>query len=245
MSQPEDQLTAVEPPDVVEVDIPQSSKSSDLTKDITVQDLKHEQPWHSSIETKIMNWRDFAEDMAEKHALAGYHHHGRKTRYGLIPIVLPMIMAPLSVIINDTYGWGMYFTACMFAIVGCFAGLNQFFHPGEKMVDHFSYASRYTDVVTDIDTEMVKYRQFRMNADVFVMKIKSMLDSRADNEPNIPLFILNGRASCCSEFKAFLCCCCRPSVQLNRTRSVSVVPVKPRSNNGKRIRKNKNRIPHR
>ena len=136
-----------------------------------------EENWHREIEVQIKKWHKRAVFMSEKHNEAGYYYKTRKVRYGLLPVILPLIMSPLSIIISSTYGWSMYFTSIIFAIIGLFTGLSSFFAPGEQMQQHFSFSSRYADIITDIEAEMVRYRQFRSAADVFILKIKMMIDN--------------------------------------------------------------------
>jgi len=164
-----------------------------------------EEAWHSEIECQIIRWRKYSKNMQQLHISAGYHYKTRKIRYGLIPSVLPLIMAPISIVMTD-YLWGVYVNAMVLAIVGLFTGLLLFFAPGEKMQKHFSFSTRYADIVTDIDAELIRYRQFRAAADVFTTKIKMAIDNLSFQEPTIPKYIITGKRQYFGEFAA-LCCC--------------------------------------
>jgi hypothetical protein len=164
-----------------------------------------EEMWHSEIEEQIKRWRKHAGRMHEYHNDAGYSFKTKKVRYGLLPIIVPLIMSPLSIIISENE-WSVYFNAVVMAIIGLFTGLVMFFGPGEKMQQHFSFSARYADIVTDIDAELVKYRQFRTSADVFTLKIKMMIDNLSFQEPVVPKSIITGKVELCAAFSAFCCC---------------------------------------
>ena len=171
-----------------------------------VTDAPQEEPWHHEIEDQIRRWRKHAKCMTDLHSDAGYYFKTRKLRYGLIPVIVPLIMAPLAPIITTEYGWGMYFNSLVLAVVGLFTGLIMFFSPGEKMQQHFSFSARYADIVSDIDAELIRYRQYRAAADVFTLKIKMMIDNLAFQEPVIPKSIVTGRTGYFGECGAFCCC---------------------------------------
>lgn len=177
------------------------------------QQINIEEGWHKEIEHQIIKWRKHSIKMKDLHNDAGYYYKTRKVRYGLIPIVIPLAMSPLSVLIMSAWVWGTYFNAMMLALIGIMSGLVQFFSPGELMQLHFSFSARYSDVVSDIDAELVRYRQFRTAADVFTLKIKMMVDNLAFQEPVIPRELITGSESMWGEFGAFCCCISQKKTQ--------------------------------
>jgi hypothetical protein len=58
------------------------------------------------------------------------------------------------------------------------------------MSNHFHFSSRYADVVTDIEAELVKGREYRTQLDVFSIRTKMVVDSLTNTEPTLPKFIL-------------------------------------------------------
>ena len=57
------------------------------------------------------------------------------------------------------------------------------------MTNHFNYSARYTDVVSDIESELVKSRKFRIQLDVYSTRIHMITDNLANSEPVLPRYI--------------------------------------------------------
>lgn len=165
-----------------------------------------DEPWHPDLEAQIAEWRQVAERQGKLHDTAGYHFKTKRTQYGLLPALIPLIMAPLSLIIITAYGWGMYFNAAVLTLDGLCTGLVHFFSPGEKMERHFSFSAQYADLVTEIDAEMRRKRQFRQSADVFMMKVKMNIDRLTYRAPIIPMFIRKNKKVKCGVLRT-LCEC--------------------------------------
>lgn len=151
-----------------------------------------EERWHKSIEAQIRVWKEHAALMSIVHNGAGYYYRYRKFIYGMPAIMIPAFYSPFSVLVG-TQEWGSVLTAFVLACTAMFTGILHHVAPGEKMEKHFHFAARYADVVSEIDAEMIRYRQFREAADVFITKIKMSLDHLAANEPVVPMCVMQVR----------------------------------------------------
>lgn len=127
---------------------------------------------------------------ADQHERAGYSFKSKNIYWGLPLVLLPTIMSPISILMEHNEEISKYVNAFAFLTTGVIGGVYSFFKFGEKMSDHFNMSARYTDVKTDIELELVKKREFRMQLDVFITRIHMITDNLANNEPVLPLDIL-------------------------------------------------------
>lgn len=129
----------------------------------------------------------------KQHEQAGYYFKNRNTLWGLPAVLIPTIMAPISVLIDENTDVGIYINAGAFLLTGIITGVMSFFKYGEKMTNHFNFSSKYADVISDINLELMKSRQFRVQLDVFSTRIHMITDSLSNSEPVIPSKILNDK----------------------------------------------------
>ena len=63
------------------------------------------------------------------------------------------------------------------------------------MTNHFNFSARYADIVSDIELELVKSRDFRVQLDVFSTRVHMSVDNLSNTEPVLPKNILevNGK----------------------------------------------------
>ena len=156
----------------------------------TESDIAVEEPWNEKIENLIHEWKDLCRTKAKQHELAGYDFKRKNTIWGLPPVIVPIIMSPLSAVLESECDgqeiWKGYFTSTAFLIAGFFSGVYSFFGFGKKMEKHFSYSARYSDIVTEIEAEMIKETKWRIPADVFMTKIKMNIENLSGSEPVLP-----------------------------------------------------------
>lgn len=153
--------------------------------------LIHEEPWNDLIENYMRGFIQIARNRERQHRSAGYHFKARNTQWGLPLVLIPVVMSPISLIIENESLYSVYINAGAFLISGVVAGVYSFFRYGEKMEKHFGFACRYCDLVTDIEAILIRGRSFREPADVCSMKCKMILDNLILTEPTLPQFILN------------------------------------------------------
>jgi hypothetical protein len=152
---------------------------------------REEEKWGEGNEIYMHNIIKICKNRADQHEQAGYHFKGKNTHWGLPLVLVPVIMSPISVLIDEFTGVSKYINAGAFLATGVLGGVVSFFKYGEKMSDHFHFSSRYADIVTDIEAELVKGREYRTQLDVFSTRTKMIVDSLANTEPTLPKFILD------------------------------------------------------
>jgi hypothetical protein len=149
--------------------------------------FKIEEPWNSKLEHYVKHMRDVSDTQSHLHEHAGYKFKSKNNWFGLPSILIPLIMAPVSLMLEAADSGKLpYVNAVGFMLTGIFTGVYSFFKYGEKMERHFSFSARYSDIVTDIESELIKGRQFRTQADVLIIKIKMGLDNLNNSAPVIP-----------------------------------------------------------
>ena len=152
---------------------------------------REEEQWGERNEIYMMNTIQICKNRADQHEQAGYHFKGKNTHWGLPLVLVPIIMSPISVLIDEYTSVSKYINAIAFLATGVLGGVVSFFKYGEKMSNHFHFSSRYADIVTDIEAELVKGREYRVQLDVFLTCVKMVVDSLANTEPTLPKFILD------------------------------------------------------
>jgi hypothetical protein len=143
-----------------------------------------EEPWDETMEALIKAWRDASEGLAAAHNVAGKACKKKHVLYGLPSLMIPMVMAPLSAALKDVE-WISYVEMCAFMGTAATSAMVQFFNFSGKTEKHLAFSARYADLVTDIDQEMAKPRQYRQQVDTFSLKIKMMYDALNRAAPDL------------------------------------------------------------
>lgn len=152
-----------------------------------------EESWSEKNEEFMKGISQMCDVKKKQHEQAGYYFKNRNTLWGLPAVLIPTIMAPISVLIDENTDVGIYINAGAFLLTGIITGVMSFFKYGEKMTNHFNFSSKYADVISDINLELMKSRQFRVQLDVFSTRIHMITDSLSNSEPVIPSKILNDK----------------------------------------------------
>jgi hypothetical protein len=157
-----------------------------------MEEKRTEEPWHSSLENYLKHMRDVADTHSSLHEQAGYHFKKRNNWFGLPSVLIPLIMAPVSLMLESVGTPAIqYVNAGGFMLTGVFTGVYSFFKYGEKMERHFAFSARYADILTDIESELIKERRHRIPADVMIVKVKMSVDNLKKTAPVIPQGLLN------------------------------------------------------
>jgi len=69
------------------------------------------------------------------------------------------------------------------------------------MTNHFNFSARYADIVSDIELELVKSRDFRVQLDVFSTRVHMSVDNLSNTEPVLPKNILEDKKYLISDYK--------------------------------------------
>ena len=150
-----------------------------------------EEPWGNKNEEYMKQLIQVCKSKGVQHEQSGYYFKGKHVKWGLPAILIPTIMAPISVLIDSEPTVSKYINAGAFLLTGIITGVSSFFKYGEKTINHFNFTARYADVASDIELELVKDRTFRMQVDVFSTRIHMLIDNLSNTEPVIPKFIVD------------------------------------------------------
>ncbi len=167
-----------------------SLESSNMTPPPPLAD-----PWSTKIQTYVENIKSDCLLKSEQHSEAGHHFRKLDIRWGLPSILIPATFAPLSVYANfwdteeNSVKPGDYIGTLGLFLTSIFTGVSGFFQYGQRSGKHYLYSAKYTDIATDIDAELIKKKEFRISADVFVQTIKMKYDNLIFGEPVVPKFI--------------------------------------------------------
>ena len=151
-------------------DMPRESTPSSQIDDSDRKELL----WGKNIEELLEKWCDASKIESEKHVEAG---KTKKKLYYLmsIPLVIfPLILGtvdklPELTISTDLQGVFLF-------IIAALSGLNTFLNYGSQSAQHFEGATRYDELVNEIETILVKPRRDRMQADLQLEKIKNKFE---------------------------------------------------------------------
>jgi len=150
-----------------------------------MEDIKRdEEPWGTSQEELIKQWREFSNSLATAHDNSARACKKKNVLYGLPSLMIPMLMAPLSAALKDR-AYISYIEMIAFMTTAVTSAMAQFFDYSGKTQKHFAFSARYADLVTDIDHELSKPAQFRQQVDTFSLKIKMMYDGLNRAAPDL------------------------------------------------------------
>jgi hypothetical protein len=152
-----------------------------------------EEAWSSVNEEYLIGIMNECKNKADQHERAAYSYRTKHTCWGLPIVLLPTIMSPISLLVESNEHMSKYVNAIAFLTTGMIAGVYSFFKFGEKMNDHSNMSSRYADIKADIELELTKKREFRMQLDVFMSRIHMTKDYLTNTEPPLPGHILHDK----------------------------------------------------
>jgi hypothetical protein len=158
---------------------------------ISELDERIDAPWNDKIEEYILDIRARSKVNAKKHEEAGYHFKKRKTWFGLPTTVVPLVMAPVTLVLGSDHSYALPISACALLVSGLSSGINDFFSYGEKTSNNFNSATNWSMLVSEIDGEMAKHRNYRQPADVFMSRAQMKFDALTSNAPILPKSIIS------------------------------------------------------
>lgn len=172
----------------VHIDTHNNNTSQDISQDIS----RDEEPWTVKGESLILKWNYDIKISKKLHEESGYYYKNMRKRWGLPAIVLPAVMAPFSAVFSNN-DWIKYVNATSFMIVAFMSGIDSFFSFATRKERHFNHASRYAELSTTVESELLKQKRFRVQSDVFTTQIRMRYDMLNTIAPIIPLHILNNQ----------------------------------------------------
>jgi hypothetical protein len=152
--------------------------------------------WSRKISEYVQSLKITAAEKSEMHNLAGHHFRALEIYWGIPSVLLPVIFSPLVLIAgyvsDDTcerVTIADYVAATGLMSSGLVNAVCSFFKYGNRTAMHQLYSAKYSDIITDIDAELIKTAQYRINAEQFITAIKMKYDNLVFGEPLIPLKI--------------------------------------------------------
>ena len=151
-------------------------------------------PWTSKINRFLIKLEQDASIKRDLHDLSGHHFRKLEIRWSLPSVAIPSIFAPLTLLVglidpnrnNDSPQASEYVATLGFILTAICNSVDNFFRFGNRSARHHLYSAKYSDIVTDIQSEIVKKAKFRINADVFLTAMKMKYDNLVFGEPVIP-----------------------------------------------------------
>tara|TARA_Y100000992_G_scaffold299430_1_gene266205 strand:- start:110 stop:586 length:477 start_codon:yes stop_codon:yes gene_type:complete len=145
---------------------------------------REEEPWLDDHEALIHQWKQTSDTLSKKHEDAGYAAKRKHTRFGLPAMLIPMVMAPMTPLFGSHWST-LYVESAGFVLSAVASGMVQFFNFAGKSERHFNFSARYADLVTDIEQELAKPRQYRQQVDTFSLRVKMMFDALNRHAPTL------------------------------------------------------------
>ena len=154
-------------------------------------------PWTREITAYLEDLQQDLTLKSEQHASSGRYCQLMETRWGLPAVLIPTLCAPVTLLLSQafesgdgsTIGVSQCFATAGFVTAAIFNRVEAYFQFGARLLEHMQYSSRYADVASDIRAELVKRKRFRMPADVFIITVRTRVDTMMSNEPLIPKHI--------------------------------------------------------
>lgn len=145
---------------------------------------RHEMPWNDDIEQLFQKWSIEIRALSAEHEKAGYVNK-RKFGYCTLPnIFLSLMMGALSGTLPESDNT-RYITVTGFVVSGLLTTVSNHYKFGKKQQQHFDSATRFSEVATEIESELIKPPAFRLPADVFLTRVKMIIDQLKRNAPNM------------------------------------------------------------
>lgn len=152
----------------------------------TDETLRKDEPWVKQTEELLQRWCDASRTQANTHDAAGHACKRSHIRWGLPNALIPVIIAPITAVVErDAVWWFQYAEAALILATGACDVMTIFFSFAAKAEKHFAFASRYMDLVTDIEAEIAKPREDRQQADTFTLRSQMTFDSLYRAAPDV------------------------------------------------------------
>jgi hypothetical protein len=148
-----------------------------------------EEPWTNEREKYIRSLADAARQQSDLHNDAGYYFNGKRTRWVLPSLFLPVIMAGMSTMI-EAYEFAYMINSILFIIIGSLNVYNEFKRFTEKRSTHFNYAGRWDQIVGGVEAELHHDNKYRLPYDVYSMRVNMLIGNIKMNEPMLPKFLI-------------------------------------------------------
>lgn len=155
------------------------------TKGATSAPVRIDENWTDQTESLAMEWKETAQKASVAHNKAGLSNKFKHAVTGLPVVIIPTIFAPLTAALGSSTPGIEYVSMAGFIATGIMGGVNGFFGYNQKHQRHMDFSARYGDVVSDIQYELAKGRQFRTQPDQFLMRMQMKMDNLSSQAPDL------------------------------------------------------------
>jgi len=172
--------------------IVQMHKERSSWSDSARDKIRAAEPWSDSIEALLKETQADLGTRAKRHDEAGYYYKTMDTRYGYVGTIFAAIMGYVSVLLDpcDDDITVKVINVCSYSAIAFFTGTAQYFKYSTKSQQHFDISSRFSDIITDIKTELAKRPRFRTPADTFLERVQIRVDNLTSCAPVVPKHIM-------------------------------------------------------
>lgn len=143
-----------------------------------------EEPWTDGVEGLLTSIRMACETVSAKHVREGRRRRRHHHFYAIPSLVISAAMAPVTSALSDE-DWMTGLEVGAFVLTGCLGALSTYMNHGAESERHFAFSTRYADLVTDIDAELARPREYREHVDTFLLRIKMTYDSLNRAAPDV------------------------------------------------------------
>jgi|TARA_B100001113_G_scaffold353678_1_gene359105 hypothetical protein len=159
---------------------------NNFSENIIARDrTRSEEPWSTEGEHLMKDWMKQIFNLQSRHDEAGYYYKKMRKIWGLPCILIPSIMAPVTNVYSK-WKFIQYINMGAFVLVAIFTGVDSFFSFALRRERHFTQSTRYGELHSEMQIELIKERRYRMQTDVFFTRIQMKYDMLNANAPVFP-----------------------------------------------------------
>jgi hypothetical protein len=137
--------------------------------------------WESRQEELLKQWCDDCKIKSVRHDI-----HGKRNKIKFIVFAIPSILTPIVLggVSSFVPGNSLIYSVGML-VSGIFNGIGIFFNFGKKTQLHFEYSNKFSELATDIETELCKPKTHRLACDVYLERTKLQINVLCGQAPNL------------------------------------------------------------
>lgn len=143
-----------------------------------------EEPWLEGTEELLFDMRNTCETVSAKHVSEGRRRRRHHHFYAIPSLLISATMAPVTSVSAGNQ-WMSSVEVAAFVLIGCLGAMSTHMNHGAESERHFAFSTRYADLVTDIDTELARPREYREHVDTFVLRMKMTFDALNRAAPDV------------------------------------------------------------
>ena len=150
-------------------------------------------PWSEEIIRHLQAVRDKASRKMNDHNRNSATYRFRSHLVSIPAFLIPTIMAPIALLFKsnidacDTHDISSYeyLTSAGFILTGVLQAIAKHYQYDLRTQHHNVFASRYSALLSEIEEELTKKKQFRTNADAFMASVRLKYNNNVEQEPSI------------------------------------------------------------